>query len=316
MSLWFYFVQPKGKKRIADMSLKNAVLMKRLEPIGLEKYVIDLPLAEINQMVSRKFMSANYGGSMQATFPQIREEKLAEHGLDDFMYLHLNYQPYAPQTPGGCGLWFSTDGDSEPWEGITRVLTRDLNSAMWQYMGQYEVKAAASLEMAEWLQQDLKVRFLLNCLRTLTNFFRYETHGQERFVPRIGGTMSVLEFRLAENRKMAEIRLTKKLPMSWRAEEERIRPLKIFGLLSTVGKRYESSDRFFFYLLFWNDRDLLFGLWSALGMIMLFNSNSVRNILDGPLQQPSAAGRSLRRLQRASTQSKPKWKRRLKKKRL
>ena len=51
---------------------------------------------------------------MQATFPQIREEMLAEHSMDDFMYLHLDYQPYAPQTPGGCGLWFSMDGDSEP----------------------------------------------------------------------------------------------------------------------------------------------------------------------------------------------------------
>ncbi len=146
------------------MSLKDVVLIKRLEPVGLDKYAIDLPLAEINQMVSRKFMSAIYGGSMQATFPQIREAKLAEHGMDDFMYLHLDYQPYAPQTPGGCGLWFSTDGDSDPWEGVSRVLTRDLNSAMWQYMGQYEVKAAASLEMEEWLQQDLKVRFLSNSL--------------------------------------------------------------------------------------------------------------------------------------------------------
>jgi len=161
----FYFVQPKGKKRIADMSLENPVLMKRLEPIGLDIYVINLPLAEINQMVSRRFMSAIYGGSMQATFPQIGEAKLAEHGMNDFMYLHMDYQPYAPQTPGGCGLYFSTDEDSESWEGVMRVLTRDLNIAMWQYMGQYEVKVAASLEVAEWLQQDLKVGFLLNCLR-------------------------------------------------------------------------------------------------------------------------------------------------------
>ncbi len=57
---------------------------------------------------------------------------------------------------------------------------------------------------------------------------------------RVGGVMSVLGFRLAENWEMAKSRVRKKLPMSSRAEEGRTRPLKTFGLLLTVGKRYEA----------------------------------------------------------------------------
>jgi len=102
-------------------------------------------------MVTRMFMSSIYGGSMQAAFPKIGSKKLAEHGMDDFMYLHLKYHPYAPQCPGGGGLWFSPEWYGEPWQGVHRVFTRDWALSIWQYMGQYEVKTTASLTLAEWL---------------------------------------------------------------------------------------------------------------------------------------------------------------------
>lgn len=35
--------------------------------------------------VSRQFMTKEYGGNSIETFPNIREEKLKAHGLDDFM---------------------------------------------------------------------------------------------------------------------------------------------------------------------------------------------------------------------------------------
>jgi len=96
---------------------------------------------------------------MQATFPHIGEEKFDQHGMDDFMYLHLDYHPFAPQTPGGCGLWFSTEEEDpeSDFEGLKRVFTRDSKSAIWQYMGQYKVKGAQSLTLDEWLKQSDKV---------------------------------------------------------------------------------------------------------------------------------------------------------------
>jgi len=150
-------LQPKGKKQIADMTLGTAVLLKRLEPIGLEPYDIDLSRAEINHMVTRNFMSAEYGGSSQATLPVIAQEKLEKHGMNDFMYLKLDYHPFAPQTPGGCGLFFSTAEEVPVDVGLKRVFTRDLRKSEWQYMGQYDVRTTASLSLAEWLDQSEKV---------------------------------------------------------------------------------------------------------------------------------------------------------------
>jgi hypothetical protein len=93
------------------MSLDNETLISRLKPVGLDAFPINLPRAELNQMVSWLFMSPTYGGNTQSTFPKIRAEKLAEHGWDGFMYLHLKYHPYASQCPGGAGLWFDPDLD-------------------------------------------------------------------------------------------------------------------------------------------------------------------------------------------------------------
>ena len=158
-------LQPKGKKQIADMTLESKVLLKRLEPIGLEPYEIDLPRAEVNHMVRRDFMSTVYGGSMQATCPDIAQEKLEQHGMNDFMYLKLDYHPFAPQTPGGCGLFFSTQEEVPGDLGLKRVFTRDLRKPHWQYMGQYDVKTAASLSLNEWLDQSVKVLNQKHCLR-------------------------------------------------------------------------------------------------------------------------------------------------------
>jgi len=148
--------QPKGKKNV---SLSDEVLLRRLEPIGLDPVKIDLSRSELNQMVTRLFMSAVYGGSMQATFPKVSKRKFDQNGKDDFMYLHLDYHPFAPQTPGGCGLWFSTEEEDPEngFEGVKRVFTRDWKRAIWQYMGQYKVKPAQSLTLDEWLDQLDKV---------------------------------------------------------------------------------------------------------------------------------------------------------------
>ncbi|KIY53015.1 hypothetical protein FISHEDRAFT_11916, partial [Fistulina hepatica ATCC 64428] len=62
---------------------------------------------DVDVVASRAFLSNYYGGNTQATFPKVRKEKVAEHGLNDFMYPSLVINPMAPQVPGFPGLWFS-----------------------------------------------------------------------------------------------------------------------------------------------------------------------------------------------------------------
>jgi hypothetical protein len=146
-----FCIQP--KKKTTELVLDNKTLINRLKPIGLDPFEVNLPRAELNQMVSRLFMSTTYGGSMQQAFPKIGAEKLIKHGMAHFMYLSPEYHPYAPQIPGGGGLWFDPDPEwcEDPLDQIQRVFTKDGVDPMWQYMGQYEIKATASLTRAEWL---------------------------------------------------------------------------------------------------------------------------------------------------------------------
>jgi hypothetical protein len=143
------------------MVLSDDVVQKRFEPLGgLQGFKINLSLAELDRMVTRAFMSSVYGGSSQGTFPPIGEDKFAQHGMDDFMYLRLDFQPCAPQIPGRPGLWFSTTSrEEEPF--VARVLTRDSKDPIWQYVGQYSVRPALSLTRKEWLNQKLIVGDLI-----------------------------------------------------------------------------------------------------------------------------------------------------------
>lgn len=95
------------------------------------------------------------------TFPDIREEKLQEHGMDDFMYLPLDFQPEAPEVPGFPGLWLNIGGDNsemdaDPQRVFTRITTTP--RALWQYQGQYEIKLAKQLTQEEWGNQTVSVR--------------------------------------------------------------------------------------------------------------------------------------------------------------
>lgn len=112
-------------------------------------------------MVSRDFMSSEYGGSMQATFPVIGEKLKEKHGMNDFMYLHPAYQPVAPQVPGACGLFFiPISSIGQEWDTLQRVFTR-IESNVWQYMGMYRLTSSPSLTRREWLDQEPKVSNML-----------------------------------------------------------------------------------------------------------------------------------------------------------
>ena len=92
---------------------------------------------------------------MQATCPTISKRKLAQHGKDNFTYLHLDYHQHAPQVAGTPGLFFNSC-DGSDWPGLQRVFTR-IASNTWQFMGMYEIKSCASLTKEEWKCQEEKV---------------------------------------------------------------------------------------------------------------------------------------------------------------
>lgn len=114
-------------------------------------------------MVTRFFMSSEYGGNMQETFPRPRKKFLDKHGMDDFMFLPTEYQPEAPQLPGAPGLWFCTTA-GEDLVGTLRVFVKVILAAgskksVYQYQGMYEVHAAnpPSLTVQEWCDQPPRV---------------------------------------------------------------------------------------------------------------------------------------------------------------
>ncbi|KAA1477485.1 hypothetical protein DENSPDRAFT_917569 [Dentipellis sp. KUC8613] len=97
-----------------------------------------------------------YGGSSQGTFPSISAQNLEKHGLDDFCYISLLYNPVGPREAGQPGLWFDTD-PFNPTDDASRVFVR-LRAGAWLYVGQYKFYNSADLSQTEWLLQPTQVR--------------------------------------------------------------------------------------------------------------------------------------------------------------
>ena len=142
------------------MGLHRDTLRARFQALGpsaLDLYPITLDKGSQDLMVSRAFMSSEYGGSIRSTIPLISKKLLEKHGMDDFMYFHPNYQPVAPQVPGACGLLFRTRTSmGKVWDKIQRVFTK-IDSNLWQYMGMYRFTPSPSLTTREWAEQEPKV---------------------------------------------------------------------------------------------------------------------------------------------------------------
>lgn len=109
--------------------------------------------------VSREFLSSLYGGNPQETFPKVGKDFLARHGLNDFMYPSLDYNPAAPQIPGAPGLFVATSGHGWEWPEVQRVITR-IAPNHWQYVGQYKLSPTESLTTREWREQSELVSML------------------------------------------------------------------------------------------------------------------------------------------------------------
>lgn len=88
------------------MELHRDTLRDRYRSLGYDPYPITFDKNILDQSFPRLFISHLYGGDTQSTSPNIGKAKLAQHGLNDFMYANLLYQPHAPEVPGAPGLFF------------------------------------------------------------------------------------------------------------------------------------------------------------------------------------------------------------------
>lgn len=100
------------------------------------------------------------------TFPIISKKKLEEHGLDDWGFPSLEFNPHAPQVPGAPGLLYEPEGTvAEDRSFRKRVFTR-LDKEKWIYVGMYMFAAAESLTLQEFAEQPAKVRCLFRTVRS------------------------------------------------------------------------------------------------------------------------------------------------------
>lgn len=127
----------------------------RLNSIGHEPYPIPLDDSLSRVTVTREFLTSLYGGNIQQTFPSIAAERFEVHGLDDFMFPNLDFNPCAPQIPGAPGLFFRPR-PLDSWPKVQRVITRIDHNA-WQYVGQYKMTASTPLTKEEWALEDYQV---------------------------------------------------------------------------------------------------------------------------------------------------------------
>lgn len=148
--------------------MSNDVVNRRLAIIGHHMHDVQLEPNIRDVTTTRNFTSSRWGGNTQETFPSIRKALLDQHGLNDFMYLNLFFNPHAPQWPGAPGLFFgssvSEEGPSD-WPEIQRVLVR-LDTSSWLYVGQYQMTPAPCLTPDEWISQDPKASVVL-CYRPI-----------------------------------------------------------------------------------------------------------------------------------------------------
>jgi hypothetical protein len=154
----------KVKKNAREFDLKT--VDSRLDVLGSGRYYeVTLDDEIKHQRFPRRFISDKYGGDCQSTFPRIAKKFLDQHGLNDWMFPNLLWNPHGPEMPGHAGLFFWSGGPhgrSEDIDTPSRVIVRLQTGPEWQYMGQYTQIGAESLTKDEWLVQDIKVLISLS----------------------------------------------------------------------------------------------------------------------------------------------------------
>ena len=118
-------------------------------------YQIDLPDDVKYFTFQRMHLVRLYGGSFVSTFPEISPERWNNHGIDNFAFPNLEYNPHIPTIPGAPGLIFaSCDPDIRE---VYRIFTPWKGDSTWGYMGDYEFIPTPSLTAAEYNFQEQRV---------------------------------------------------------------------------------------------------------------------------------------------------------------
>jgi hypothetical protein len=150
------------KKNPLEFDIKT--VNKRLDVLGDARYYnVSLEDDLKFQTFPRQFFSSQYGGNGVATFPTIAKEFLDIHGLDDWMFPNLQWNPHGPEIPGYAGLFFEVEGVINPRndsDSVYRVIVRLHKGPQWQYVGQYVLINVPSLTSDEWKAQSLQVIYL------------------------------------------------------------------------------------------------------------------------------------------------------------
>ncbi|KAF9779240.1 hypothetical protein BJ322DRAFT_1113588 [Thelephora terrestris] len=140
-------------------SLDDVSVFTRLSKVGLEIFPVTIE-GQIQELsVSRRFLSLHFGGSPVGSYPTIGKKKLESHGFDNFMYVSLLVHPNAPSFPGAPGLWMCSCNCIDTLEDM-RLIVRVQASpkALWQYMGQYDLRSSDPLSLQEWAMQSDRTR--------------------------------------------------------------------------------------------------------------------------------------------------------------
>lgn len=162
----------KGPKELPGFNLDtiNRRLEDRLGPAGQRDFEVNIENEVQFAVAPRRFFSSTWGGNPQETFPTIGKE--FKHGLKDFMYPNLLWNPHGPEIPGSAAIFFEPNGFDGPGEDspdVYRVIVRLKEGPIWLYVGQYVLLGSPSLTKDEWLQQDRKVNSQLSFLRENIN---------------------------------------------------------------------------------------------------------------------------------------------------
>ncbi|EJF60031.1 hypothetical protein DICSQDRAFT_171518 [Dichomitus squalens LYAD-421 SS1] len=152
---------PKFKVK-EEMLLSDEFLLDALTWEGLNhRYPVPLPEGVAEFGLSRKYICSLYGGCRRGTFIKPGDEWLGWHGLDDWVYLTMEFAPHAPTKPGRSGLFFACNRATETWPpeiNKPRRLFVRLAHSQWVYMGQYRMAPGLSLTADAWKQQKDQVR--------------------------------------------------------------------------------------------------------------------------------------------------------------
>lgn len=153
----------KGPKGLCGLRLDtiNDRLEAKLGPVDQRDFdVTDIDNEVKFKSAPRQFFSNTWGGNSQETFPSIGKEFLRKHGLDDFMYPNLLWNPHGPEMPGAAAIFFSPNGLAPRKEDSGeqhRVIVRLKEGPIWLYVGQYILLWSPPLTREEWLMQERKV---------------------------------------------------------------------------------------------------------------------------------------------------------------